>query len=194
MLSEQQSVYEDLSNKEADVAHSWITYWQHYSNFSTWEFWVNLAFLLIPLIILWFCLDRKKAFQLGFYGFTIHVLATYIDIYGERNHYWGFPFKIIPYLPTSVSLDASMAPVSFMLLYQWTINHKKNYYLASLALSTIFAFVIKPILSSINLFHLYNGMNYFYLFLLYYFASVIAKLVTDLFNHFQTESMKKITK
>ncbi|MFD0694819.1 CBO0543 family protein [Paenibacillus sp. GCM10027628] len=194
MVSDQQSVYEDLSNKEAEVAKSWITYWQQFSNFSTWQFWFNLAFLLIPLIVLWFCMDRKKAFQIGFYGFNIHVLATYIDIYGERNHYWGFPFKIIPYLPTSVSLDASMAPVSFMLLYQWTINHKKNYYLASLALSAIFAFVIKPILSSINLFHLYNGMNYFYLFLLYYFASVIAKLVTDLFNHFQTESKKKITK
>jgi hypothetical protein len=188
MTPEQQHVYEELLNKEKSLSNSWIDYWVQFSSATTWQFWVNLAMFVIPLVILWFVLDRKKALQIGFYGFSVHVMATYIHLYGVRNNIWGFPYIIVPYLPTSITMDASFNPVVLMLLYQWTINHKKNYYLFGALMCAGFSFVFKPLLTTIDLFHLYGRMNYFYLFLLYFLVTILAKLITDLFIYFQRDS------
>ncbi|MBD0380577.1 hypothetical protein [Paenibacillus sedimenti] len=191
MTSEQQKAFEEIMNHETVTTNLWVEYWKHYSNLSTWQFWFNIACLLLPLIFLWFLMDKRRAFQLGFYGFSIHMMATYIHEYGVREYLWGFPYMMFPPLPASVSLDASLAPIAYMLMYQWTLNRKKNYYLAAAVLSGIFAFVYKPILSAFNLFHLYGWMNYFYLFLAYFIVVVLAKWITDLFKHFQSEAAEK---
>lgn len=188
MTPEQQHAFEELLNREKAISLSWIDYWQQYSNAQTWQFWFNLALLLVPLIVLWFVLDRKKAFQIGFYGFSVHIMATYIHMFGERNYIWGFPYKLVPYLPTSITLDAAFNPVVLMLLYQWTLKHNKNYYLYNAIICIIFAFVFKPLLSVVDLFHLYGKMTYFYMFLIYFLVTVLAKLITDLFVHFQKEA------
>lgn len=192
MTLEQQQVYEDLLHKEKSISDSWIDYWVQYSNASTWQFWVNLAMFVLPLVILWFVLDRKKALQIGFYGFSIHVMATYIHLYGERNSIWGFPYKIVPYMPTSISMDASLNPVVLMLLYQWTLKYNKNYYLFGALMCAAFSFIIKPLLSTVDLFHLYGKMHYFYLFLLYFLVTILAKLITDLFVYFQRDSRQTL--
>ncbi|MDD9265736.1 CBO0543 family protein [Paenibacillus sp. GCM10023248] len=188
MTPEQQHVFEELLTKEKSISTSWVDYWHQFSNAQTWQFWFNLALLLLPLVVLWFALDRKKALQIGFYGFSIHMMATYIHMFGERNYIWAFPYKIVPYLPTSITLDASFNPIVLMLVYQWTLNHKKNYYLYSAIMCALFSFVFKPLLSVFDLFHLYGRMNYFYLFLLYFLVTILAKLITDLFVSFQKNS------
>lgn len=75
-----------------------------------------------------------------------------------------------------------------MLVYQKTMVKTKNYYLFTVILSTVLSFVVKPILSMANLFKLYQGANYFHIFLGYIIILVLSKLITDLFLYFQKTS------
>lgn len=75
-----------------------------------------------------------------------------------------------------------MVPVAFMLIYQWTLNNHKNYYLYSIITAALFAFILKPILVSIGLFRMYGEINYFHLFLGYVLVLLIAKFITWLFH------------
>ncbi|MCZ8519810.1 MULTISPECIES: hypothetical protein [Paenibacillus] len=41
------------------------TYWFAYSHMGTWQFWMELAMLVLPLIVLFLYIDREQALLLG---------------------------------------------------------------------------------------------------------------------------------
>ncbi|TWI55872.1 CBO0543 family protein [Halalkalibacter nanhaiisediminis] len=177
----QQIQIEHIKATQLELTNLWYNYWQQFSDLSTWPFWVNLGFFVIPLIALYIVIDRRKAFLLGFFGFNVHVWFTYIDALGVSMDWWFYPYKILPVLPVSFALDASFVPVVYMLIYQWTINHNKNYYLYTLGLCLFLAFVFKPILTAFNLFTLNGDMSYIHLFLAYVTIAIISKIITNIF-------------
>ena len=162
-------------------------YWMHYSNLNTWQFWVAVALLIMPLVALYFLIDRRKALLIGFFGLNIHVWFHYADIFCVMHGLVTYPYKVTPFFPASVTLDASFIPVTFMLLYQWTLNKNKNYYLYATAYSLFLSFLFKPALITFELFRIYKGLNYFYIFMIYVLVFVITKWITNLFIHFQKE-------
>ena len=99
MNEEQSRHLENLKHSSQDLGYDWIDYWQNYSSIDTWQFWANIAFLVVPLVMLFFKLDRKRAFHIGFFGYSCHVISTYIDGYSSRFANWKYPYKIIPLLP-----------------------------------------------------------------------------------------------
>ncbi|OLO39051.1 hypothetical protein BTR23_10440 [Alkalihalophilus pseudofirmus] len=159
-----------------------VEYWHSYSNLETVQFWVIfLLFFVAPLVALYFLIDRKKIFLIGFYGFNIHVWFSYIDIWGYKNGLWGYPFELIPFLPGNLSLDAALIPVLFMLVYQWTLNNNKNFYLYTFGLSVFLSFVFKPLLTLHHYFELHKGVNFFHLLLAYCVIFLISKMITNIF-------------
>ncbi len=143
MTSGQEKQFLELYGLQKKTYDMWIDYWFQYVA-GTWQFWVYVAFIIVPLVVLYFYLDRRKAYFLGFYGFCVHMLAAYIDAYATNKGLWGFPYKAVPVLPASFSIDAVLIPVSFMLTYQWALNRNKNYYLYLTLLSVVFSFGLKP--------------------------------------------------
>jgi hypothetical protein len=93
---------------------------------------------------------------------------------------WEYPYNLVPMLP-SFALDASLVPVLFILLYQWTLNHNKNKYLYPILLSAVLAFIFKPILVSLDLFRMFEWVNYIYLFIFYFAFFVVSKWIADIF-------------
>lgn len=166
-----------------------IEYWKQFSDFGTWQFWVVLLMLIIPLIIVYFTIDREKIFKIGFYGFAVHVLFSYVDSYGIQVGLWGYPFQIVPFLP-SLSLDAALVPVTIMLVYQWTLNYDKNFYLYALITSLILGFILKPLLVAFDLFEKYQWVNYFYLFLFYFIIFTLPYWLTRLFERMHRNAGK----
>src|SRR5690625_1054148 len=157
-----------------------IEYWHLYSYVGMWQFWVEVLMIIIPLIILFFSIDKSKALLLGFFGLNYHVWFSYSNSIGVGLGLWEYPYHVIPFLP-SFSLDAALVPVCFMLLYQWTLNHNKNIYLYSILLSSVFAFVLKPIMVKFHFIHMFNGINYFHLILFYMAYFIVSKLITNVF-------------
>ncbi|MGV3487229.1 MAG: CBO0543 family protein [Tuberibacillus sp.] len=178
MVISQPEMYQEFVKKTVEMAKLNEKYWALYSNPGTWQFWIAFLMLVVPLIILYFRLDRKKILLLGFYGYNIHVWFGYLDYIGTNQGWWGYPYHLIPFLRSFV-LDGSVVPVTFMLVYQWTINHKKNYYLYSFITAFVFAFIFKPILHEFGLFSL--NVRYVDLFLVYCIVILISRMITSIF-------------
>ena len=182
MKNGQLDIIEQIRKAEIEQSNRWINYWQEFSNFSTWQFWVVLAMFVIPLIILILFIDRKKIFHLGFYGYSVHVFFTYTDAIGTVRGIWIYPYKLLPLLPSSITLDASLVPVAYILLYQYTLNRGKNYYISMVLLCLAFAFFLKPLMVGIGLFHFGGKENFLLLFAGYTAVALISKWLTDLFR------------
>ncbi|ERN53902.1 hypothetical protein M3689_14865 [Alkalihalophilus marmarensis] len=182
MDQEQRTLYENIQATKEQLSQVELEYWNLYSSFTTLEFWVIfLLFFVAPLVVLYFVIDRRRIFLLGFYGFNIHVWFGYIDTAGDRMGFWGYPFEMIPFLSGNISLEAALVPILFMLVYQWTLNHKKNFYVYSLLLSVLLSFIVKPLLTMHLFFELHNGTTYVHLFILYVIIFLFSKLITNVF-------------
>jgi len=190
MSDEQQKALKALNDKMASATDGWLGYWDAFSDFDTWQFWVNLFLFFAPLVVLFLVLDRSKAFRIGFFGLAIHMISVYVDTFGTTHGFWEYPYKWFPFLTVSLGLDASLIPVSYMLLYQWTLSRNKNYYVWMIGLALLFSFGFKPLLSALDLFQLYRGTNYFHLLLLYTGGGLIAKWITEGFERFQDRASR----
>ncbi len=157
------------------------SYWNDYSGFGTWQFWSVVALVVMPLIILCFTVDKKRIFELFFFGYTVHLLWTYIDIAIERYGYFVHTHFLTPIYPFASNMTASVLPVSFLLLYQYCTSRNKNFYLYTLLLSAIFAFGLTTIEESLGLLEFRKGMNRFIIFLIdlgvVYFAFWFTKFI-----------------
>ncbi|WP_170006067.1 hypothetical protein [Bacillus fonticola] len=190
MSDRQEKHIQHLKEIQLEQSNSWFDYWMDHSNFGTWEFWANVAFLILPLITLFIVIDRRKALLLGFYGYNVHVFFTYIDAYSTSRVSAFYPYKVLPILPSNFALDVSFVPVAYMLVYQWTLHHKKNYYLYITLLCLFLAFVFKPLLVYLGLFQIIK-MNYFDIFLLYLVLSIVSKWVTNVFIFLEKRGKNK---
>jgi len=144
------------------------------------------------IIVIYLFIDRRKALLLGFFGFNIHVWLTKFDEIAVANELWNYPYVLNPFATASFSLDAAFAPVVFMLVYQWTLNHNKNYYLFATGVCLFLSFLWRPFLSILGFFQINQGINYFYLFLGYILVMLISKWITNIFVHFQKEATSTI--
>jgi hypothetical protein len=164
-----------------------INYWWEYSSFDSWRFWLTVILLVVPLLILYFRMDRSRVYQIGFYGFAIHMLGVYVDTIGTNYGFWSYPYKMIPILPTSFTLTSSMIPVAFMLMYQWQSRKRINYYLGAAAVSALFVFIIHPMFKWLDMFQMYRGFNYLIMYLNYFGGAILAKLILDAFDYFNKQ-------
>lgn len=170
---------EKIRKTEVELSDMWIHYWQEYSNLGTWQYWVGVAILVIPLVLLILFIDRKKILQLCFYGYSVHIFFAMVDAFGVLKGLWIYPYKLLPALPASICLDSSFVPVSFILLYQYILNKRKNYYIWMLFLCLAFAFFIKPVMVGLGLFRFGGKENFLQLFMGYAAVALIAKWITD---------------
>jgi hypothetical protein len=158
--------WNDIYAKSKDLNSELISYWKQYSSIDSWQFWFVLILLVAPLILLYFTVDRKRVFEIFFYGYTVHVLWTYTDTLLGSTTLFVHEYFIIPLLPFALSLTSSVLPVGFLLVYQYCTNNQKNFYLYSTILSAIFAFGFATIEEQLGLIEFNNGMNTFYVFLI----------------------------
>ncbi|GAA4701980.1 CBO0543 family protein [Brevibacillus fulvus] len=185
MTASQTEALNQIHTLQERLTDTWLSYWFRYSHMGTWQYWTYVAMLIVPLLVLLLLLDRKKAFHFGFFGTNIHIWFSYLDNMGAAQSLWAYPYHIIPSQPGSFSLDASLVPVVFMLMYQWTVNQQKNYYIYSIGVCVFFAFVLKPVFVVVGLFQLLNGTNYFHLFVVYVIVALVSKWITTAFLYFQ---------
>jgi hypothetical protein len=68
-----------------------------------------------------------------------------------------------------------------MLVYQWTLNNNKNYYVYAAGLCGFLAFLFKPAMVTFGFFRIYKGMNYVYIFLIYILVMLMSKWITNFF-------------
>lgn len=186
MTQEQNGFFRELVSNQEQLTREGIQYWSLYSNFTTWQFWTILAMLIIPLILVYLFIDRTKIYRIAFFGFATHVLFAYTDAFGIRYGLWGYPYQVLPFLP-SFSLDAALIPVAIMFVYQWSLNHKKSFHGYSFLTALVFGFGFKPLLVWVGLFEKYQWVNYIIIFFIYLILFEAAYLLTFLFEKMKNQ-------
>lgn len=181
--------FEKAVNMRRESTELMMDYWKKFSIYTTFEFWMLVGLFLVPLIVLIWKIDKSKIFQICFYGYGVHMFSFYISLFGVNLGLWSYPIQFIPATP-SLSFDSSFVPVTYMLVYQWTLNKKRNFYLLALIISIFFSFVIDPLLVKMEMFKMFRGINYLHRFLGYVVASFSSILITNLFLWLQKRYIK----
>jgi hypothetical protein len=175
----------EISEKRDQLTALTDSYWRQYSGPSAWQFWEIVILLVAPLILLYFKADRKRALELFFLGYTIHVLWTYIDGILEQRIFFVHTYLLVPYVLLGINMTASAIPVAYILVYQYCSNKKKSFYLYALLLTAFFAFIFAPLEHYVGLVKFNKGMNYFYLFLLGVGTAYVSYWFTKLILRFK---------
>ena len=164
---------EKIYSKGQEMSSLFSSYWEKYIDFGDWHFWLVLASLIIPLILLYFTVDRNRIFEVFFFGYTVHIIWTYTELALTNSGYVIRGYYLTPLLPRSINITASVLPVGFLLLYQYCTNHKKSFILYTLVLSALFAFI--ELKKGITPFYFYI-IDLVIVFLAYWFTKFILKL------------------
>ncbi|MFC4321993.1 CBO0543 family protein [Litchfieldia salsa] len=192
MNEKQLELYEEIRHLIVKTTEMKDEYWHAYNGLDTWQFWlIFLGMFVAPLVILYFLIDRDKMSLLGFYGYNIHVWFSHIDNWGTKHGLWGYPYELVPFIPGNLSLDVALVPILYMLVYQWTLNQNKNYYIYTLALSVFLSFIFKPILSMHHLFKLHEWVTFLHIFAAYCALFIFSKLITNIFIWMSKQGTKK---
>ncbi|MGZ0878337.1 hypothetical protein ACWZQY_020480 [Priestia megaterium] len=170
------------------------SYWHQYSDFGNWQFWVVLASLVLPLVLLYFTVDWTRIFEVFFFGYTVHMLWAYIDIALGRSGHLTHTFFLTPLLPNATNITASILPVGFLLLYQYCTNHQKNFYLYTILLSAVFSFGLAPLEHHFKFIDSRKGMSLFYIFLIDIGITLVAYWVTRLLVKAKAAAYRKAEK
>lgn len=160
------------------------SYWNQYSDWGNWQFWVILFLLLAPLIVLLIKLDRRRTLEILFFGYTVHMLWTYTDLALIRQGFIDHIYFVFPFLPQGLGTTASLLPVSFMFVYQYCINHDKNFFVWASGLCAVTAFGFAPIEKAIGLVSIVNGLSIVHLFFIDIAISLVAYGMTRFFVNF----------
>src|SRR5699024_2320199 len=179
-LSEQRLHYNELINQNVNVTEQFVAYWKLYSSFNTWHFWFILFIIIALLVALFFLIDRQHVFIVGFFGFATHMIFVYFDIIMTRNGLLGYPYHLIPYIP-SFALSATVVPITIMLVFQWTYKNNKNFYLYAFITTLFLAFIFKPTITLLGYFVIHELANYFMLFLMYMIMFTQADWLTKVY-------------
>ncbi|MFC4558448.1 hypothetical protein ACFO3D_09515 [Virgibacillus kekensis] len=177
----EKELYQQIYTTKEQLGNLLTEHWQLYSNMTTWYFWVNLVILIVPFIVLYMYVDRKRIFEVAFYGYSIHILWYNVDGFLTGNNYMNHPHSLTTFLPESFTVSAVFFPISFLLLYQYCTNNGKNYYIYSVIGSFIFAFGFGGISLLVELLRFHKGMNLFYLFLIDIVIVLTALAMTKVF-------------
>jgi len=139
----------------------------------TWQWWLLLALAIIPWLVWWMLVDRKRIFEILTYGLMIMTVSTLFDAIGVELDLWEYHYQLIPLLDVFIVYDVSVIPVTYMLIYQY-FNIWKSFLIANIVLSGIFAFVSEPILKWLNYYQLIEW-KYLYSFGIYIAIAIIIK-------------------
>lgn len=67
LTSEQNEALFKINHQQEKLEESWLDYWQQFSNLDSWQFWLHCMMFIFPLVVIYFKIDRKKAFEVGFF-------------------------------------------------------------------------------------------------------------------------------
>lgn len=158
--------WEKIYTTNDTLRHLMQSYWNAYSHVGTWQFWFIAISLILPLIILFFTVDKRRIFELFFFGFVVHMLWSYTLLALSSYNLFTHTYFLTPLLPFGLNVSASALPVGFLLVYQYCTNRGKNFFICALLISAVFAFGFSNLEESLGLLDLQHGMNRIYIFLI----------------------------
>jgi hypothetical protein len=148
--------------------------WLNYELF-TWQWWILLAFLILPWILWAKIANPKKLLETVLFGTLVCILTVFLDVIGMKYKFWRYPYQLLPISPRAISFDMSMVPVAYMIIYQY-FNTWKKFILALMIMALLFAFIGEPFSVWADLVE-YIRWKYVYSFLFYIVTGIFVRWI-----------------
>jgi hypothetical protein len=153
-------------------------YWLKHTLFH-WDFWLNVMFSIIPIVVWIIVRKRESSNRLLFSGMFVFIVSSYLDILGIHEGKWFYTGKVLPYLASFLPWDWSILPVFTMLLIQF--KPKISPILKGFIFAGVGAFIGEPFFQWLG-FYVETDWSKFYSFPIYFFIYLIAHRLSKVKN------------
>ncbi|KPU43525.1 hypothetical protein OXPF_29660 [Oxobacter pfennigii] len=184
-MTEAEKAQEMILKMQVQLRDASMEYWLNHV-FNTWQWWLNIATLILPLILWWILADKKRLLEIIVFGFLASSFAVFFDTLGETSVLWEYPYLIIPMDYILIDTDYSVLPVAYMLAYQ-RFPKWKGFIIINIVISALFSFVAEPILLWMG-FYETHGWKFIYSFPIYVLIAIISKGLITIFMRKQAAS------
>ncbi|MEG6584448.1 CBO0543 family protein [Dendrosporobacter sp. 1207_IL3150] len=151
-------------------------HWLHYEAF-TWQWWSLVFFLFAPWLLWIKIVNKKKIVEISLFGILIFVLTTGMDAIGVSYQLWNYPIKLAAKLPHMFSMDTTVFPITFMIIYQYYPTWHL-YLKVTIIISAIFSFIGEPLLEYLKVYNT-TGWKYIYSFPIFILIGAVCKYIVD---------------
>ena len=161
------SIFEETYNLQSAADAAGRDFWFNNVVF-TYQWWLVVAITIIPFIVWWKIVDRRRFFEITTYGLLVALLSGLLDAIGVETDAWEYKYDLIPLLDVFIAYDITVLPVSFMVIYQH-FPKWRSFAIAHIIVAFIFAFGAEPFLIRLDIYqiinwkHIYSVPGYFFL-------------------------------
>jgi hypothetical protein len=163
----------ELTQKISEVRSS---YWVEKVVFS-YQWWLLLILITIPWVIWWKLLDKKRVFEVLFYGSMISLISILFDDIGSYFMLWIYQYQLIPISPRLNPIDLTVMPVTYMIVFQY-FKKWKSFLIAQTLLAAGATFVAEPLFTWLKIYEPLNW-EFYYSFFIYILLGIGMKWITE---------------
>lgn len=167
--------YEDIQAIREQLFKASMDHWIHH-DFLSWKWWLLVGLTVIPWILWWNLVDRRRRQPIFLFGCLMSMFAVILDNLGTDLLWWGYPDKFLPAIPPLMSADLTLIPVCYMVIYQLFPGFK-SFLTATVLLGAVLAYIAEPLIFiKLDLYRL-NSWKLTYSLLFYVIAALVARFL-----------------
>ncbi|SDQ08332.1 hypothetical protein SAMN05216232_0457 [Virgibacillus subterraneus] len=175
-----------LIEAHREFSDTFKAYW-HQNVFLTPRWWFLIMLSILPAIIWWILVNKKRIIEITAFGLFYGVAAIILDSIGSNALAWTYPYILSPYLrPQLYPYDVGVVIISFMFCYQLWSNSFKKFFLFSGLLAAFLAFVAEPIMVWLG-FYKAIYWKHIYSFPIYWLLGIICWGIITYFKKLEQE-------
>ncbi|MGG5253451.1 CBO0543 family protein [Neobacillus sp. SM06] len=148
-------------------------HWMNVELFSL-QWWLLVLLMIVPWIIWWRLIDKKRMVEILLYGFFVIVTSTILDDIGSHILLWDYHFNLTPLVHQLGPINLSVLPISFMVIYQYCSTWK-SFFIWHVFLAAGGSFVVEPFFAYMGIYELYKW-KFFYSFPIYILIALLLRL------------------
>lgn len=152
-----------------------------YSEFLTFQWWLLLIVMVIPWMIWWKFVDKKRIHEILLYGFFVIMLSIILDDIGSHVQLWDYNRNLTPFVHQLSPINLSILPVSFMLIYQY-FQTTKSFVIAHIILAAGGSFIVEPLFEKMNIYVQYDW-KHIYSFPIYILMALFLNWLINKINN-----------
>lgn len=168
--------YEEIRSVNHQLQEMRRSYWLHHDLF-TFQWWLLLFALIIPWLIWWKFVDKKRIDHILLFGAILMIVVMMLDDFGMEMHLWSYPYQLIQILSRLIAVDQGIIIVAHMFLYQYFPQWKK-FIIANVIMATTFTFIFEPLTVWLDIYRLENW-RYIYSLPIYVIKASFVKWLVD---------------
>ncbi|KOP70122.1 MULTISPECIES: CBO0543 family protein [Priestia] len=170
---------EEFHHKVTQANEGYLDYWVKNTLFH-WDFFLSLAFTIIPVLI-WIKFRKKEStHRLLFVGFFVALVSSWLDFLGVQFGKWYYTGKVIPSIPSYVPWDFVLIPIFVMFLIQFKTHLSPI--LKGLLFAGVSAFIGEPFFKWLGL-YVEKDWSIFYSIPIYFVIYLICYRLSTLKNY-----------